>query len=157
MKEPSGESFEERMKADTFSDLEKKIALLTDKGRYSEARREISNELNLFARSLSDAGTLEERRKRLRVEFEASLPESLQIILDSKDATPAEDDEEKMENGESIANVIQYWEEKGWEYLGAYDPEYDPSEEEKNAKHLRVIDTGRRKLVFQFNNKDDDK
>ena len=141
MKEPSGESFEERLKSATFNDLKDAVERLTNARKYSEARAAISNELNLFAQSLDHTRPIVERRKELRAEFEAFLPESLRSALDSED---------EVFDGKSISEIVAYWEERGWEFLGPFDSVYSPSDEDIKEKQLKIIDTGGSKLVFRF-------
>lgn len=154
MNETQEGSFEERMKADTFSDLQKKVQQLTETGNYKEARLEISNELNLFAQSIDLATPIQERRERLKAEFEASLPESLRLAMESSATEPEEEPEEKI-GEEAPGKVIARYEKEGWEYMGSVDPKDSPDEKKKRLFHLKVVDAGGLKLVFRPNNSGD--
>ena len=142
------------MKADTFSDLQKKVQQLAETGNYKEAQLEISNELNLFAQSIDLATPIQERRERLKAEFEALLPESLRLAMESN-ATEQEEEPEETIGKEAPENVITRYEKEGWEYVGAVDPEHTPNKEEKRIKHLKVVGAGSLKLIFHLKNSGD--
>jgi len=157
-------SFEEIAKRDTFDDIYAKINILIDEKRYSDARSEISNELNLLARSL---GTMtDEERKELRGEFTNFLREDLRWIMGSENAEPLAESHERAEataadteegealDGESPGELIDRYAKEGWKLVNIAGGADAARAEDGPGKKRRIVGTGKEKLIFERDEED---